>query len=72
MEKLDRSEFTRLRKTDTALAGKNANQPLVLFRHGRWYMVTLGFVIDAAFEARQGIAGVHFMSAHRARKTIRE
>ena len=67
-----RETLARLRKTETALTGKARNQPVIVYRHRRWHMLKIGFVIDAEMEARQGISTVHFLSRYRARKTIKE
>jgi len=62
----------RLGSGDVALAGKAGNQPVIVFRCGRWHMVTLGWLCDAKFRARQGIVNVNFMSTRRARSTVAE
>ncbi|RPI22129.1 MAG: hypothetical protein EHM70_24210 [Chloroflexota bacterium] len=67
-----RQILAKLRKTDTALTGKVKTQPVLVYRHGRWHMVTVTVIIDAAMEAVQGIRTVHFMSPYRARKTVAE
>jgi hypothetical protein len=67
-----REVLRQLRKTDTALVGKHKNQPVIVFRHGRWHMLTIGFVVNARMKTRRGISCVHFMSPYRARKTIAE
>lgn len=67
-----RPALARLRKTDTAFAGKTKDQPVIVYRHGRWHMITVGFVVDLQWRTKPGISAVNFMSAYRARKTISE
>lgn len=68
----NRQILAQLRKTDHALTGKTKNQPVIVYRHGRWHMLNIGIVINPRMKARQGIVNVHFMSLYRARKTILE
>lgn len=67
-----RQVFSRLRRGDTVLAGKVKNQPLILFCHGRWHMITVGFLCTLNMKLKKGISCVHFMSDYRGRKTVKE
>lgn len=67
-----RSILAQLRKTDTALAGKVKNQPVIVYRHRHWHMVGVGVVVDEQMVAVEGISTVSFMSPYRARRTIAE
>lgn len=67
-------ELTRalkqLRTTDMALADRRLEQPVIVFRHGRWHMLSIGWVSDPAMRLRRGIRSVHFMARRRAEQTI--
>jgi hypothetical protein len=67
-----RQTLAQLRQTDVALAGKNQEQPVIVFRHGRWHMLSIGWVADAALRLKRGIVSVHFMSRRRAAETVAE
>jgi hypothetical protein len=67
-----RQALAQLRKTDVALAGKSKEQPVIVFRHGRWHMLSIGWVADAALRLRPGIVSVHFMSRRRAAEMVAE
>ena len=62
----------QLRSQDLVLAGKNKNQPIILYRYGRWHLITISSVVDDQWKAVRGIASVHFMTPTDARKTIHE
>jgi hypothetical protein len=66
----NREALARLRKSEVVLMSKNS--PAILYRHGRWHLVTLGFVIGPHMESKKGISCVNFMSPYRARKNIKE
>jgi hypothetical protein len=68
----NRQIFARLRKTDTALTGQVNTQPVIVFRHRRWCLLTVSELVDADWEMRDGIFTVNFMSEARARKTIHD
>jgi len=60
----------QLKKGDTALYGKS--QPLIIWRFGRFHLVTTSYVVDLKGRATKGVVAVNFMSATRAKNTIGE
>lgn len=66
------SRWETLQTTETVLGGDIPESPLVLYRHGRWHLVTTGFLYDEALNRSDGISGVNFMSPARARQVVDE
>jgi hypothetical protein len=62
----------RLKTENLALVGKKKNQPVILYRHKRWHLITLGFLVDEKMHSKRGISNINFMSSTRARKYVIE
>lgn len=72
MEPTTRQAMRQLRTMQFALTGKQVNQPLIVFRHGRWHMMIVETFPDADLNEMDMIRTINFMSLYRARKRIKE
>ncbi len=64
----NRALFAQLRRSDVIFKGKTS--PGILYRHGRWHLITIGYVVGPEMEVETGISAINFMSDYRARKRI--
>jgi hypothetical protein len=62
----------RLKQEELALVGKKKNQPVIIYRHKRWHLIMLGFLVDEKMHSKRGISNINFISSARARKYLIE
>lgn len=68
-ETVFRLTWAALKRGDRVWGGKRDN-PLILYRHGRWHLILLGSVLTPQFKAVSGLSTVNFMSPARARQSV--
>ncbi len=62
----------QLKHESVALTGKKKNQPVIVYRHKHWHLISLGFLVNEKMHSKRGISNINFMSSSRARKYITE
>jgi len=60
----------QLKHEAVALVGKKKNQPVLVYLHKHWHLLSIGSVVDDKFHPKRGISNINLMSSARARKYI--